>query len=109
MSRTRSARIRAWPARPIRHHGVEHESTGDRMTSNGWIDVNAELGPAVGRAAGAPLERLTAERDHHGVGVSLVRSRAALLGDTQTGNARLLDACDGHAGLLLVAVLSPEK
>ena len=80
----------------------------DRSLS-GWIDVNTEVGPAVGRAAGAPLDALLAERDSHGVGTSLVRSRAALLGDARDANRALLELVGGVAGLLPIAVVAPDR
>jgi uncharacterized protein len=84
-------------------------AAGVAVADYGYIDVNAQFGPATGRAAGAPLERLLAERRSHGIRLSLVRSRAATLGDTRTGNRHLLEACETQPGLLPVAVLAPER
>ena len=77
--------------------------------NRGYVDVNAQLGPSVGRAAGADLASLKAERDAHGIRLSLVRSRGALFGDTRTGNRKLLEACAEEDGLVPVAVLAPHR
>jgi predicted TIM-barrel fold metal-dependent hydrolase len=77
--------------------------------ARGYIDVNTEVGPGVGRASGAPLDALTGEARSHGVGLSLVHSRAALLGDARSANDALLDRIAGVDGLLSVAVLSPDR
>jgi len=78
-------------------------------TNRGYIDVNAQLGPVVGRAAGADLASLHAERAAHGIRLSLVRSRGALFGDTRTGNRKLLETCAAESGLVPVAVLAPQR
>ena len=79
--------------------------TADR----GYIDVNALIGPAHGRAGGATPAQLTAERTSHGVRFSLVRSRNALLGETRLGNQEMLEACERDPALIPVAVLLPER
>lgn len=77
--------------------------------AGGFIDVNAELGPAVGRASGAPIEALLAEQQSHGVALSLVRSRAAILGDARSANRALIDTLSSAPGLAAVGVLAPER
>ena len=49
--------------------------------SLGIVDVNVQLGPVAGGARGAPMDAVLAERDRHGIRVSLVRHRTALLGE----------------------------
>jgi predicted TIM-barrel fold metal-dependent hydrolase len=75
----------------------------------GFIDVNAQVGPSVGRAGGASLDLLTGERRSHGVRLSLVRHRTALLDDTRLGNRQILEACEENPGLLPIAVLRPDR
>ena len=76
---------------------------------NGWIDINAQVGPVAGGARGAPLEDLVAERDSHGVHRSVVRHRTALVGDSVLGNRALLDVCADDPRLLPLAVLSADR
>ena len=78
-------------------------------TPGGFIDVNSLVGPSVGRAAGAPLEDLLEEQAGHGVGISLVHSRAALLGDARSGNRAVIEAIRGAPNLVALGVLAPER
>jgi uncharacterized protein len=75
----------------------------------GFVDVNAQIGPAHGNAAGATPEALSSERHSHGIRYSLVRHRSALLGETRHGNRELLEACQRDPGLIPIAVLLPER
>lgn len=75
----------------------------------GFIDVNAQIGPTFGRAGGATREALARERRSHGVRLSLVRHRTALVGDTRLGNRQLLEACEQDPGLIPIAVLRPDR
>ena len=79
------------------------------MTDYGFIDVNSQIGPAHGNAAGATPEALAAERRAHGIRHSLVRHRNATYGESRLGNRAVLEACESDPGLHPVAVLSPER
>ncbi|MBM4408079.1 MAG: hypothetical protein FJ038_05630 [Chloroflexi bacterium] len=79
------------------------------MTDHGFIDVNSQIGPAHGNAAGATAETLAAERRAHGIRHSLVRHRNALYGESRLGNRAVLEACERDPGLHPVAVLAPER
>jgi len=79
------------------------------MNDRGYIDVNAQIGPAHGNAGGATPESLVRERDSHGIRFSLVRHRNALMGESRLGNRQLLEACEADAGLVPIAVLLPER
>ena len=74
-----------------------------------YIDVNAQIGPLHGRARGAPRDLLAREQRAHGIRLSLVRSRTALLGDATIGNTEVAEASEEDAALLPVAVLSPDR
>jgi len=75
----------------------------------GYIDINAQVGPRFGGARGAALEELVAERDGHGVRLSLVRHRTALVGESELGNRTLLELCESEPGLRPIAVLSVDR
>jgi len=75
----------------------------------GFIDVNTQIGPVHGNAAGATAADLLRERRSHGIRYALVRHRNALMGDTRYGNRELLEACEADPGLLPVAVLLPQR
>jgi len=77
--------------------------------SLGIVDVNVQLGPVAGGARGAPMETVVAERDRHGIRVSLVRHRTALVGESALGNAVLLDEVAGDPGFAPVGVLSVDR
>jgi predicted TIM-barrel fold metal-dependent hydrolase len=78
-------------------------------SGTGWIDVNAEVGPEVGRAAGASPAALTRELAGHGIATALVHDRAAILGDSRSANDALFDRLDRRAGQRPVAVLAPDR
>ncbi len=75
----------------------------------GLIDVNAQIGPAFGRAGGAAQDVLARELRSHGVRCSLVRHRTALVGDTRLGNRQLLDLCERDPAMIPIAVLRPDR
>ena len=75
----------------------------------GYIDINVQVGPPTGGARGAPLDAVLAERRSHGIGVSLVRHRTALLAEADLGNRQLLEICESEPGLLPIAVLSVDR
>jgi predicted TIM-barrel fold metal-dependent hydrolase len=75
----------------------------------GFIDVNAEIGPAHGNASGATADVLAREQQTHGIRYALVRHRNALLSETRYGNRELLEACEADPGLLPIAVLAPQR
>jgi predicted TIM-barrel fold metal-dependent hydrolase len=77
--------------------------------SLGIVDVNVQLGPVAGGARGAPMETVVTERDRHGIRISLVRHRTALLGESSLGNAVLLDEIAGDPGFAPVAVLAADR
>lgn len=79
------------------------------MTDHGFIDINSQIGPAHGNAAGATPETLAAERLAHGIRHSLVRHRNATYGESRLGNRAVLEACERDPGLHPVAVLAPER
>jgi len=75
----------------------------------GFIDVNAQIGPAHGQAGGAPVEALLGERRSHGVRFALTRHRTALHSETRYGNRDLLAACEMDDALVPIGVLSPAR
>jgi predicted TIM-barrel fold metal-dependent hydrolase len=79
------------------------------VTDYGFIDVNAQVGPAHGNAGGAPADDLARERRDHGIRYALVRHRNALLGETRYGNREILEVCEADPGLLPIAVLEPAR
>jgi predicted TIM-barrel fold metal-dependent hydrolase len=88
---------------------VARPAGSDETADRGFIDVNAQIGPAFGRAGGARLEDLTRERRSHGVRLSLVRHRTALLDDTRLGNRQILEASEADPGLIPIAVVRPDR
>ena len=84
--------------------------SGQPGTGNhGFIDVNAAVGPAHGRAGGATPEALSSERRSHGVRLSLVHHRSAVMADPDLGNREMLDIVAQDPGLVPVGVLLPDR
>jgi predicted TIM-barrel fold metal-dependent hydrolase len=77
--------------------------------SHGFIDVNVQLGPVAGGARGAPMDTVVRERDSHGVRISLVRHRTALLAEAELGNRTLLEEIAGDPGFAPVGVVSVDR
>ena len=79
------------------------------MSDPGYVDVNVQVGPRTGGARGAPLDDVLGERRSHGIAVSLVRHRTALLAEADLGNRQLLEMCESEPGLRPIAVLSIDR
>ena len=75
----------------------------------GYIDANVQIGPVTGGARGAPIDLVRRERESHGIRISLVRHRTALLADAELGNRRLLDEVSDDPGFVPIAVLSLDR
>src|SRR5690349_13033446 len=88
---------------------IRDRQEGSMTVSPAFIDVNAQIGPATGGARGATLETVARERDRHGIRITLVRHRTALLAESTLGNRNLLDEIEGDPGLAAVAVLSVDR
>ena len=80
-----------------------------RTDGLGYIDSNVQIGPVAGGARGAPIDDVRQERDSHGVRISLVRHRTALLAEAELGNRLLLDEVGGDPGFVPIAVLSLDR
>ena len=78
-------------------------------TDFGIVDVNAQIGPRHGQAAGAPLEDLQRERRAHGVRLSLTRHRNAIWAEASAGNEELLEAAQSDPGIVPVAALTIDR
>ena len=69
----------------------------------GYIDANVQVGPATGGARGAPIDLVRRERESHGIRMSLVRHRTALLHTPSSATG-----CSSTRGLtILVSSPSP--
>lgn len=79
------------------------------VTDYGFIDVNAQIGPSHGLAAGATPAELARERLSHGIHLAFARHRTALRGHPRRGNRELLEACEADPGLVPIAVLRPDR
>lgn len=82
------------------------------MATRGFVDVNTRFGPDHGTAgtAGAPLELLVAERQAHGIRISLASSLLATWADGPTGNRLAAEAAaDPANGLAAVAVVGARQ
>jgi predicted TIM-barrel fold metal-dependent hydrolase len=75
----------------------------------GYIDANVQVGPITGGARGAPIDLVRRERESHGIRMSLVRHRTALLADAELGNRLLLDEVSDDPGFVPIAVLSLDR
>jgi predicted TIM-barrel fold metal-dependent hydrolase len=75
----------------------------------GIIDVNAQMGPRHGQAAGATLEELGRERRGHGVRSSLTRHRNAIWAEASSGNEEIIEAAQSDPGIIPVAALSVDR
>ena len=75
----------------------------------GYIDANVQIGPITGGARGAPIDLVRRERESHGIRISLVRHRTALLADAELGNRLLLDEVSDDPGFVPIAVLSLDR
>ena len=78
-------------------------------TDFGIIDVNAQIGPRHGQAAGAPFEDLQRERRAHGVRYSLTRHRNAIWAEASSGNEEMIEAAQGDPGIVPVGALSIDR
>lgn len=79
------------------------------MADFGIIDVNAQIGPRRGQAAGAPLEDLQRERAAHGVRYSLTRHRNAIWAEASSGNEEVIEAAASDPGIVPVAALVVDR
>jgi uncharacterized protein len=86
-----------------------HDNVEGSVTDLGFIDVNVQVGPVAGGARGAPLETVVRERDGHGVRLSLVRHRTALVGEAEVGDRILLDVIADDPRFVPVGVLSVDR
>src|SRR5829696_3887782 len=95
---------------PVASSGsMAHDNVEGSVTDLGFIDLNVQVGPVAGGARGAPLETVVRERDGHGVRLSLVRHRTALVGEAEIGNLILLDVVADDPRFVPVGVLSVDR
>ena len=83
-----------------------------RAGTRGFVDVLGAFGPAHGTAgtAGASLESLVAEREAHGIRLTLASSLLAISADGSTGNRLAIEAAaDPANGLAAIAVIGARR
>ena len=79
------------------------------MADHGIIDVNAQIGPAHGQAAGASHDDLIRERRAHGVRLSLTRHRNATFAESSLGNQQVIEAAERDPGLVPIGALAIDR
>jgi predicted TIM-barrel fold metal-dependent hydrolase len=87
-------------------------SDGPRTGDRGFVDVLGSFGPTHGTAAtaGASLEALVAERESHGIRLTLASSLLAASADGDTGNRLAIEAAaDPGNGLAAIAVIGARR
>lgn len=87
-------------------------SAGPTTGNRGFVDVLGSFGPIHGTAttAGASLESLVAEREAHGIRLTLASSLLAASADGDAGNRLAIEAAaDPANGLAAIAVIGARR